>query len=927
MSNIKQLGPAQCILLAVSLASDASLQALQALTTQRHDVFQLELTLRILVSYLPESVEPALYVPFLAQLATGEHATAASVFPVDSSSLKDTSDEDAADRLRKLRLLKLHDSQERRTAVQDPLVLFLIHRSLRIDAETGLLQLVPQLVTPFLDRSAYLHEWFISTVLPLLRLDYEYYPQPSKWTALREFEHLDGLNGIDTLLTKAVQASAQPESDADLEADEAISRDLRGLVGPWVYGSSQRKRRRIAAASSSSGPQDTTAAIEDWQNTFQWIVNIAATNFEAAATAIEHWDGPTDVDLGGYDDIPQAQDDSIAELQYHLRSRYCQAGFASIYASEIDSVTGLEGVHRVLVRLADMCGFASPPDAATPVELLPPAERIAMPLEEIPKDFLHFDSFLRPDQPLTTPTPDSYSLLQQLVTTSRLLGSIGHSLSICKAAKMRFWSDESEQLRLLQKIINGLRHGESKTEQDYIHIRRTLLWLWSWGVEDDSMQGYGILGKTKKAEIEKEMLKALCSASQYRLAVNKYLPAGILTEAEVEAAVVSTVLQYYDNASNGNRTRGGMKKASEVHAAFRQPLPSSTLLRRLGCLLSATHALSFYALTLQQGVPLQPVSIRTQPDSISLLQHVLEQNPGAYTKLDDLVQIGCNLVIALDHDPSFEHSASVDPADEAARAKVAERRVIGMAIEAALREEDFETAYSYVVNRLPSPQTALASGPGDGQDEDDMSWRAAFAAGRHRTSPSSTANPSGTSTTTSPTVRRLEQRMELLSTALLLAPPPALPEVLAAWRRCEEELLTVLATESAEEAAFDDGADKGEVRIPGEFAAQEPTFMVQPRRKEIGRGTVEEAPMGLFDVARGAAQAFGRSAGMARGGRQSGPTEQGHGRTVSGAFSEDGDGRQRKRDVVANAVTGGLVSGIGWVLGAKPVGEERDGER
>lgn len=38
---------------------------------------------------------------------------------------------------------------------------------------------------------------------------------------------------------------------------------------------------------------------------------------------------------------------------------------------------------------------------------------------------------------------------------------------------------------------------------------------------------------------------------------------------------------------------------------------------------------------------------------------------------------------------------------------------------------------------------------------------------------------------------------------------------------------------------------------------------------------------------------------------------------LPGAFQE-GD-RRRKRDVVSQAVTSGLVSGLGWMLGAKPV--------
>ncbi|KAK2858526.1 hypothetical protein FQN49_004640, partial [Arthroderma sp. PD_2] len=79
----------------------------------------------------------------------------------------------------------------------------------------------------------------------------------------------------------------------------------------------------------------------------------------------------------------------------------------------------------------------------------------------------------------------------------------------------------------------------------------------------------------------------------------------------------------------------------------------------------------------------------------------------------------------------------------------------------------------------------------------------------------------------------------------------------------------------------------------------------------------EEAPMGLFDVARGAASALRKNAFPLT---ASDPTTN----TTTTSSSEanlgaDGEStRTRKRDVVSNLVTGGLVSGIGWVIGAPP---------
>jgi hypothetical protein len=156
----------------------------------------------------------------------------------------------------------------------------------------------------------------------------------------------------------------------------------------------------------------------------------------------------------------------------------------------------------------------------------------------------------------------------------------------------------------------------------------------------------------------------------------------------------------------------------------------------------------------------------------------------------------------------------------------------------------------------------------------------------------------------------------------LLAPPLHLEEVLSAWQACETEMTELLAQETAAEERFNDFADR---RVPGSFANE--TVAVQPRR-EVGRGAVEEAPMGLFDVARGAAAAISKTAfplraansGMTSASQQTrgvtSPTGRGSLDLASDSGSADeGGGRVRRRDMVANVVTGGLASGLGWVLG------------
>lgn len=351
------------------------------------------------------------------------------------------------------------------------------------------------------------------------------------------------------------------------------------------------------------------------------------------------------------------------------------------------------------------------------------------------------------------------------------------------------------------------------------------------------------------------------------------------------------------------------------------------------------------------------MNIRVSKDPLSLLEKVLEQNSNSYTNLDDLINIGRNLVSAglpqeeAGNGPTIERQES--QVEKSAKLTHAERRVIAMCIESALASDDFETAYSYIMNRLSpdsaslplslSPSPPAVSNPAPTPD-DDPAWRAAFLAGRYR---GHTATP--------PSLRRLEQRTELLSLALLIAPPSALSEILTVWRRCEEEMTALLAREADAERRFNDAADKrvhaGSSGLPGGFDDDGTKGMVfnQPRR-EMGRvglsggeakpgahsrtGTTagarrqaqEEAPMGLFDVARGAARAFGRTFPRAANassaeseGLESSTDSLGHASLSGGSDGGAGAGeRVRRRDMVANAVTGGLASGIGWVLGATP---------
>ncbi|EME88040.1 uncharacterized protein MYCFIDRAFT_95344, partial [Pseudocercospora fijiensis CIRAD86] len=942
------LTQAQCVLLAVHLASESNIRALHSFTPNRTDALDPELVLRILLTYLPEAVDPREYVDYVAEVASRLYLDVdREDVQVNTSPVKDIPEDIAQKRVRKLHLQLLKPPAFPPYAPQDLAVRFVCHRAYRIDSETGLLHLIPSLVEPFLHRHDYLRTWYIAVCLPLLRLHIDYYPEDDALAmSLRGFEDLTGREGVEVLLRKALQLPKDSNSH--------VCRDVKGLVGPWMYGHTDRKRRALGHNEDGEGesvesatnavrkislagvkPEDKTG--HDWEYVYSWMVLHAADQFDLISALVDGWDGPGDVDLGGFD-RGSNQTYLPEEIQTKLELQYAQAAFAGCYAAKADTPETVEQAHAVLARLAELLDFMPPPDLATTVESLPKIERHTTLLDQSQSvaDLLP-EALLRPEHPLTTPKLATYMLLQMMVYSAYQFAGLGYPFSLVNVAKLHFYATSEEQLDVLQKILRGLvKAGERRDDTQWLADRAKLLWLWNWGIEHDPDhpdEGPGTLGKIRKEEFEQEMLKVFTRNGSYQLAARLYLTSDTkesLSATKVENAVLAIAMEAYDGATNGNKTRGGMKKANDILLAFDPYFKQSVRFQQARALVAATHALSYYSLTLQHGVPFQPVSIRVSKDPLSLISKVLEQNPRSFDKLEDLIGIARNLVSA-GLSESEGVSNEPDTNQLVLDQKNAERRVTFMAIQQALEEDDFETAYSYIVNRL-TPSGEVLEKPNNRKehkrdkstrsqntiDYDDISWRAAFLAGRYRPQ-----------TSTPPTLRRLEQRTELLSLALLLAPTSALTEILAAWRRCEEETTSLQAAQQQEEAEFDDRADKrlsgGTSTLPGNFivSGEQPELILNQKRREMGRmgaarNGKDDTPLSMFDLTRSAARAFSKTAASL----QTAPHQRSSdefGRSMEESTGSLGsDERVRKRDMVANAVTGGLASGIGWVLGATP---------
>ncbi|KAL8693783.1 MAG: hypothetical protein Q9224_003689, partial [Gallowayella concinna] len=930
---------ARTILEAVQLAASAQVASLHQLIAHETDVLHLELVLRILLTYLPESTEPILYQDLLHQLVTSDfHEAPQSSLPLVPSKQK-LSDKDARHQVRQLHLLPVAQEQDLHAGCTDQLSLFLIHRARRIDLETGSLLDIQQLLEPFIHHDPYLRTWIISNILPLRRLDYEYYPQIDDPYTLEAFEKLEGRPAIDSLLSRSARAGQeQPVQSA---------RDLRGIVGPWLYGEGSRKRRkthhdrrRSSLTSSRHAEWDAMPKEEDlqtgWSDVNDWITSLALRDFAGAADTMEHWDGPNDVDYDGHGDDEELDSD----IHGTLARRYAQAGLATTYITTETSASTFEKSHGLLKKAAHLAGLREPP-------ALQDMQNSSV--SALSKDYLHelseihllHNAFLRPDNPLTLPEDPSITFASLVLRSCVFFQKLGHPKSCKTVARLAAFGKREEQVEELRKTLQKIP-VRTRDNASWAEVRQEILWLRDWQYEasetETDGQGTfcGVFCKIKRVDVEVELLRALLRASCYTVAVHVYCTQDQhpIPDDLLENTILSVAMSFYDGASNGNQSRGGVRKAAEILAAFQTQFPESKSFSQANALLAATHSMSFYSLTLQHGVPFQPVNIRASKDPMSLIGKILEQNPRSYTKLDDLIEIGQSLVkagLGPTKQPEVPPAKTTKPAspssDRDKQLAESSRRVTYMAIEAALSEKDFDTAYSYIINRLSPAVPTSQADPSSTQEtpdtssEDDVSWRAAYLAGRSPTLKSDTS------------LRRFEQRLELLSLALLLAPASHLSEMLQVWRAVEADLTALLAREAAEEDTWNSKGDgskvlPGSTALPGGFtpSAVETDKLANEKPRRQSRATAaaanEEAPMGLFDVARGAAQAFSKNAFPLRkaasataspveGTAKARPLSMG-----SDSGSEGKGERVRKRDMVANAVTGGLASGIGWVIGA-----------
>ena len=512
------LSPARILLQAIRFVTDIDIQALQHLTACHLDVLTVELVLRIILSYLPESTDPKLYTGFLQDLI--DH----NLNSLDDTRLGNTvhdtvSEKEARRQVRALHLLPLSNSLLLDLDLTDNFTRFLLIRAHRIDAETGSLPLVQTLLEPFLDHSEHLRTWVISILLPLLRLEYEYYPHLIRSYTLTEFEKLEGEGAITLLLSAAVQ---QDEDGRGLN----FSRDIKGLVGPWMYGETRRKRRKLEIEGRNEEnptpphkiktiPSVLEVRSTGWANVNDWILNQSVRNYERAVHIMENWDGPGDVDYGGWDDEGEKVDGISMEKSALL---YAQTGLATMYATSNASFQVIEGMYTILSRITQLLDLPSPPslqfeDAASNLHGISVEYFETLYPSHISQTALLLDS-----NPITRPSKLSAKLSFLILLSARILHSLNYPLNYKKIASLSLFGNSEDQRTELKKILHAVAASRTMDEKSWAGMRPRLLWLRGWNYNTGTTAqvnldlSHGLFHNVNGSDFETEILEALLNS-------------------------------------------------------------------------------------------------------------------------------------------------------------------------------------------------------------------------------------------------------------------------------------------------------------------------------------------------------------------------------------------------------------------------------
>lgn len=402
---------------------------------------------------------------------------------------------------------------------------------------------------------------------------------------------------------------------------------------------------------------------------------------------------------------------------------------------------------------------------------------------------------------LSEPSVGTLTTLRFFIDTAALL-----QVPVKTILSIRLFGSAKEQEELVHNFIFGKTESTSWKSFDsekWERILKKIQWMKSVA---------NVFNKIEDQWLYKTFLEPALATVSFTFIRRHYIDPNAQSTTHISADKVNTAVldafyQFFDTATNGNKTRGQMKNANNcLQLLNKETVGAEATLRDLEnaqALLSAADDLSSYSLYLsdyqqtstnglEKNMPITPKQIRLYPDPAALIHRVLELNPKAYLKMDQLVVIAFNIIKGRQR--FVDQDKNSLPISDSLMQPLSSR-IRKMCIEAALVDANFEKAFElslfFMTNSdaLSSPQYKFIEdmkkdqtwiGYNAADTENDIeTWASLFQVGKF-ISPEWDPEqvPLGA----------LEKKMTALSYTLKICPSDQLSPVLSVWKRLEKQL-------------------------------------------------------------------------------------------------------------------------------------------
>ncbi|KAG9043406.1 hypothetical protein FS837_009657 [Tulasnella sp. UAMH 9824] len=402
----------------------------------------------------------------------------------------------------------------------------------------------------------------------------------------------------------------------------------------------------------------------------------------------------------------------------------------------------------------------------------------------------------------------------------------------------------------------------------------------------------GAFGLLTTDEVKRIFFEGLLSLGKFQLAkrlLNPRKGSPPLSEQTLQEICLTMSREFYDNASSGNFHIGEMKNAYDCLSVAK---PTPTILAEKE-FIEATSKICSYGVQSRPGVPMAPIEIRLVKDRLSLIARVLSSTENVYKHEEVVLDIVRKL--GFRNDVAAEVKALAMLADAATQAEdfnkaaeLSERmvRTTRLLRETVLRPTTSDEA-------LPSEEEAQKA-----QDAVEVCWHTCFQLGRQ------------------PEFPDVKKKLALLGFAMQLCPAENVLDVLAVWRRVENEAIEERGPRTGPNGRRRHAERTKPLSRSGGLSALSAAAGRLPSLSAhlLSMPNTPALPLGSADAAAMASRTFNRMAGVAA----NLPFSLG-GRSASRSRDEGRDSPRPASEIgseVSHHARAALARGVGWLIGA-----------